>query len=123
MKRPVILSVIATAAALLLPGEARSHDLYHAESVAPVNFTFPAVRYAHLVKKRVWHARCRCGAKRVRAARVYGAPVVRRSVHVTRTSYRLRRVAYPYAYPPTGYDPLPYRFGPRSAVIVSRYTW
>ena len=125
MKRLVILSVIATTAALLLPGQARSHDIYPADpayAASPVVFTFPAVRYGRDVI-RVRHIRSSRVAKHAHARRVYGARLVRRSVHVSRPSYRTRRLAYHYAYPPTGYDPLPYRFGPLSAAIIVRYTW
>lgn len=122
MKRPVILSVIATTAALLLPGQARSHDIYPADAYAApaVVFTFPAVRYGRDVI-RMRHVRSSRVAKRAHARR--GARLVHRSVHLARTSYRTRRLAYHYGYPPTGYDPLPYRFGPLSAAIVVRHNW
>ena len=51
-----------------------------------------------------------------------GTRGMRFRARIARTaSYGCRPEHIPYAYPPTGYTPLPYEFGPWCAAIVARY--
>jgi hypothetical protein len=115
MKRLWFLPAFITlTAAVLAPVESSAGRLHYATPDTPVAFTWPAVR--------IWEPRSHL--KHVRKYRHVKRP------RAARSAYRTKRIArgcgcqpprMPYRYPPTGYTPLPYEFGPWCATIVSRY--
>ena len=124
MKRAVILSSFALVLAIVsLPGKAQSHGIRLAHPDEPLTFTYPAVSYGRTAI-RVRNAHRSRLIKRSLVLRgdrrvIYKARHQKQRLpHVSRV-YRTRD--FIYAYPPTGYHPLPYEFGPRSAAIVVRY--
>jgi hypothetical protein len=120
MKRLLLISAIAAVAALALSPRGASADRLHfASPETPLAFTWPAVRFWH-PPVRVTHVRRYARVvKRVRVARY--ARYARSGQRIARVSYGCQRQHFPYMYPPTGYTPLPYEFGPPCAAIVARY--
>jgi hypothetical protein len=119
MKRVWLLpATVVLAVALLAPIETSAGRLRYATPDTPVAFTYPAVR--------IWHPRA--GIKHVHR-HVTKRAYVARHARVRHPSRRALRTGpygcqpphLSYAYPPTGYTPLPYEFGPWCAAIVSRY--
>jgi len=120
MKRLCLISaLVAVTAIALAPTRASADRLHFATPETPLAFTWPAVRFWH-PPVRVKHVR--------RYARVVKRVHVSRYSRHARSGHRIARVAYgcyrerfPHMYPPTGYTPLPYEFGPPCAAIVARY--
>ena len=118
-RRFLVPAIIAVAAVALSPTCASADRLHFATPETPLAFTWPAVR--------IWDPP-------VRITHVRHYSRVAKRVHVVRPRYarsgqRIARMAsygcqperFPHAYPPTGYKPLPYEFGPWCASIVARY--
>jgi len=120
MKRLFLISAIAAVAAVaLFPTGASADRLHFATPETPLAFTWPAVRFWH-PPVRVTHVRRY--SRVVKRADVARYPRHARSgQRIARASYGCRRERFPYMYPPTGYTPLPYEFGPPCAAIVARY--
>jgi hypothetical protein len=117
MKRlPLISAIVAVTAIALSPTGASADRLHFATPETPLAFTWPAVRFWH-PPVRVTHVRRY--ARVVRRAHV--ARYARSGQRIARASYGCERQRFPYMYPPTGYTPLPYEFGPPCAAIVARY--
>ena len=119
MKRLLLISAIAAVTAIALsPTGASADRLHFATPETPLAFTWPAVRFWH-PPVRVKHVR--------RYARVVKRVHVARYSRHARSGHRIARASYcqrqhfPHMYPPTGYTPLPYEFGPPCAAIVARY--
>ena len=121
MKRVFLIpGIMAVAAVALSVTEASAGRLRYATPDTPLAFTWPAVRIFD-PPDRVTHVRRYARvAKRVHVTRYKRH--VRSSHRFVRTaSYGCRPERIPYSYPPTGYTPLPYEFGPWCAAIVARY--
>ena len=120
MKRLLLICAIAAVTAIALPAtRASAERLHFATPETPLAFTWPAVRYWH-PPVRVKHVRRYARVvKRVHVAR-YGR-YARSGLRVARAHHGCQRQHFPYMYPPTGYTPLPYEFGPPCAAIVARY--
>jgi len=114
MKHPLLMAMIVAATGLS-PAQASADRLHYATPYTPLAFTYPAVRewYPLARVKHVRHARA---AKRVHAGRH-----ARFAKRIAAAHWSCRPERSPYAYPPTGYTPLPYEFGPWCAAIVARY--
>ena len=125
--KPIRIAAIGAfiGTALLLPTAGQAHwRLRPATPLTPLAFTWPAVReandWAHVRRARlgVW-----VPVRRARLVKRYSlhrpAYVQRRHYghdHVSRArSYRVRDFV---GYPPTGWKPLPYEFGPWNAAVV-----
>jgi hypothetical protein len=114
--RYVLMIAIAATYLFGLPNAgASAGNLRHATPDTPVAFTFPAVRFFAPKSHAEYVVRRKHVAKRV--------PAARRAYRSTRIAHRhsCQPPRTQYAYPPTGYTPLPYEFGPWCAAIVSRY--
>jgi hypothetical protein len=114
--RYVLITAIAATCLLGSPSTgAWAGKLRYATPDTPVAFTFPAVRYWAPKSHAEYVVRRKRVAKRV--------PAARRAYRTTRIAHRhgCQPPRTQYAYPPTGYTPLPYEFGPWCAAIVSRY--
>ena len=121
MKRLFLIpAIIAAATVALSVSEASADRLHFATPKTPLAFTWPAARFWD-PPARITHVR--------RYARVAKRVHVTRSKRHARSSQRIVRMGgygcrpehIPYSYPPTGYTPLPYEFGPWCASIVARY--
>jgi hypothetical protein len=114
--RYVLITAIAATCLLGPPSTgAWAGKLRYATPDTPVAFTFPAVRYWAPKSHAEYVVRRKRVAKRM--------PATRRAYRTTRIAHRYgcQPPRTQYAYPPTGYTPLPYEFGPWCAAIVSRY--
>ena len=117
MKRLLLITaIVAVTAIALAPTRASADRLHFATPETPLAFTWPAVRFWH-PPVRVTHVRRY--ARVVRRAHV--ARYARHARSGQRIAYGCQRQHFPYMYPPTGYTPLPYEFGPPCAAIVARY--
>ena len=117
MKRLLLISAIAAVAALALSPRGASADRLHfATPETPLAFTWPAVRFWHS-PVRVTHVRRYARVVK----RVHVARYARHARSGQRIAYGCQRERFPHMYPPTGYTPLPYEFGPPCAAIVARY--
>lgn len=121
MKRLFLVPAIIAATAVALSSTGASAERLHfATPETPLAFTWPAVRFWHPPVRIAHVRRYSRVVKRAHVARY--ARHARSSQRITRTaSYSCRPERLPYAYPPTGYTPLPYEFGPWCASIVARY--
>jgi hypothetical protein len=118
MRQLLAIAIMTLAAVALSPAGASAGRLHYATPDTPLAFTWPAVRF--------WHPLANVKQVRRYSRVVKRVHVMRHSRHVASrivrsASYRCRPERFPSAYPPTGYTPLPYEFGPWCAAIVAKY--